>query len=231
MQIPLRLSAAALLLASGSFSAGDELLPAVQNTIFSPSPPAGSQQPPAVTIVSGYRGAPGAAATPRSGAVRLVHAAIGNPTTTATAINHLDSYADDAGLPLSQRSPSSDFDGDGLSLLSEFAFNLDPVVADAKPLTPGSSSGTPSTSLRQSGGQSFLTITYLRKPDVVPLETKLQFSLTLKAPWSDAGGSVTELSATTNPDGSETVTAQFNTAVGSQNSSDTFLRVETTYTR
>ena len=84
----------------------------------------------------------------------------------------------------------SDTDQDGVGLLLEYAFNLSPVEADQRSLTPGSGSGgLPVVYLDDSGGQSRLVIEYVRRrADGAPrLSYHPEFSADLDSGWMNAG--------------------------------------------
>ena len=77
-----------------------------------------------------------------------------------------------------------------MGLLLEYAFNLSPVEADQRSLTPGSGSGgLPVVYLDDSGGQSRLVIEYVRRrADGAPrLSYHPEFSADLDSGWMNAG--------------------------------------------
>ena len=83
----------------------------------------------------------------------------------------------------------SDSDGDGVPLLLEYAFNLSPVEADQKILTPGSETGgLPRVYLDGSGTEARLIIEYFRRrAEGSPrLSYYPEFSSTLESSWQRA---------------------------------------------
>lgn len=93
----------------------------------------------------------------------------------------LDAWADSFGLTGDARLPTADDDGDGISLLEEYAYNLDPTVNDLKTLTPGSGvSGLPIIRMVDAGGgEQLLQTEFVRRRGDVNLTYRAEFGTTL----------------------------------------------------
>lgn len=97
-------------------------------------------------------------------------------TGVSVPVTTLDSWASDFGLSGNSLLPGADDDGDGVSLIEEYAYNLDPTVSDSQLLTPGSgTSGLPS--IRLVGGR--LQVEFLRRLQDAGMTTSALFSGTL----------------------------------------------------
>jgi hypothetical protein len=82
--------------------------------------------------------------------------------------------------------PSADGDGDGAPNVAEFAYNLDPRIRDAAPLTTNGVRGLPAAHyVTDSGG--VLEIEFLRRTEFAAagLTYTAQFSSGLDGPWTD----------------------------------------------
>ncbi len=90
-----------------------------------------------------------------------------------------------------QRAPSADFDGDGVSNLLEWAFNLDPAARDAATLTPVTGiRGLPVVTLVGSGSSRRLRVELVRLSTTVNpiLRYGVEFSSGMTpADWSESG--------------------------------------------
>ncbi len=88
------------------------------------------------------------------------------------------------GLAGAQGAPTADPDEDGANNLAEFAYNLNPLVADAFPLGSSSTNGLPSARYLANGT---LQIQFVRRksPTVTGLSYAVQFSSELDS-WSSA---------------------------------------------
>lgn len=95
----------------------------------------------------------------------------------------MESWAESFGLTGDDALPTADGDGDQISLLEEYAYNLDPTAFDQQLLTPGSgTSGLPS--MRLVGDR--LQIEFLRRRSDPNLTYTPQFGATLPDGFSDA---------------------------------------------
>jgi uncharacterized delta-60 repeat protein len=101
-----------------------------------------------------------------------------------------------ATLPVGQRGPNDDPDGDGLGNLLEFALSLPPGTPGGNPITPGTDSVS---------GTAYPTITFTRRK-VLP-DVTFQIQATADLTFSDGIGSVL-VSVIDNGDGTETVLAR-----------------------
>lgn len=89
----------------------------------------------------------------------------------------LSDWADTFGLTGDARLPTADDDGDNISLLEEYAYNLDPTVNDASPLVPGSGvSGLPIIQFVDvGGGERKLRAEFIRRRGDPNLTYEVQF--------------------------------------------------------
>jgi hypothetical protein len=122
----------------------------------------------------------------------------GNFPSNSLAITYRDSYqqwAFDHRLSGTRESQLTDEDGDGVSKLLEYAFNLDPSKADSVPYHPTTqpNSGLPRMLIvpGSSTGQR-LVLQYLRRKAVAGLSYTPQFSSTLGNFTTAAGAPVVE---------------------------------------
>jgi hypothetical protein len=85
--------------------------------------------------------------------------------------------------------PNGDYDGDGVSNLAEFAFNLDPTKTAAPVVQPGTGlAGLPSIRLTGTGSSQQLRIEFIRRKNS-GLTYTVQFSSLLDgASWQPAQG-------------------------------------------
>ncbi len=113
--------------------------------------------------------------------------------TISAPLSPFEEWAETVGLPIGQRGPLDDPDGDGLSNLFEFALALDP-------LTPGASDST--VSVMEEGGERYPAITFLRRQNLGDVFVAVQVSTGLD--FVSLLGAV-EISAAPNGDGAETV--------------------------
>ena len=105
-----------------------------------------------------------------------------NLTAESFGLTSLDSYADQYGLVGDDRLPDSDGDGDSITLLEEYAYGLDPTLADSAVMTPGGVSGTPL--IRVVNGR--LEAEFLRRRDDPNLSVIANFSADLPDGFSPA---------------------------------------------
>ena len=80
---------------------------------------------------------------------------------------------------------AADPDGDGVSNLAEFAYNMDPNVYDPYPLKPGGKVGLPAPYLVAVSGGSALDIEFVRRKAAAAagLSYTVLFSGDLAGPW------------------------------------------------
>ena len=115
---------------------------------------------------------------------------------------------------------TGDEDYDGLNTLGEFAFALNPTVADAFAITP-LSIVTPDGS-----SDSFFTLVYLRPqvgPELLSYTAQVSFDLGQAGPWSSDAADVQEVSVVPREGGVEEVTVRAMAPLDSQNR--IFLRI------
>jgi hypothetical protein len=74
--------------------------------------------------------------------------------------------------------PAFDPDNDGVDNLAEFAFNMDPLVANAAPLPAGGSSGLPRYAVEQVEGKERLTVEFITRPGCQTYELETSDDLT-----------------------------------------------------
>jgi hypothetical protein len=132
--------------------------------------------------------------------------------TTGGTPSAYNDWADAYHLPLDQRAPTGDFDGDGLKNLLEFALALDPT----QPGNSGLSTETVSV-----GGVDYPAIRYVRRTDLSGVVLDVKVSTTLGFA-SDLGAVL--VSATDKGDGTTEVIARSTVPLSSQPTQ--FLRVE-----
>jgi len=87
-------------------------------------------------------------------------------------------------------SPTEDSDGDTVSQLAEYASNMNPALADLRPLNPASpSAGLPTGDINSGGDR--LRLHYLRRRDAADLLYHAEFSsdLGVTDPWAPDGAS------------------------------------------
>ncbi|MEM7010874.1 MAG: choice-of-anchor D domain-containing protein, partial [Verrucomicrobiota bacterium] len=95
----------------------------------------------------------------------------------------MESWAESFGLTGDDALPTADGDGDQISLLEEYAYNLDPTAFDQQLLTPGSgTSGLPS--MRLVGDR--LQVEFLRRRSDPSLSYSPQFGATLPSGFANA---------------------------------------------
>ncbi|TVR55791.1 MAG: hypothetical protein EA425_00395, partial [Puniceicoccaceae bacterium] len=88
----------------------------------------------------------------------------------------LSQWAAAFGLTGAAAAPGKDPNSDGASLLAEFASNLHPFVADARPLTPGTGlAGLPHVGVEGSGADARLRIEFLRRKNSPSLTYTAEF--------------------------------------------------------
>jgi hypothetical protein len=95
-------------------------------------------------------------------------------------------WASSNNLSGANSAPAADPDQDGASNLSEFAYNLNPRVVDARPVAANGTSGLPAAHyLPESGG--ILEVEFLRRKgaSAAGLTYAAQFSDDLLSPWVD----------------------------------------------
>ena len=113
---------------------------------------------------------------------------------------------------------TADPDADGLQNLLEFAFGLAPKTAVR--------TGTPTSAVQNISGSDYLTITYRRRMHALDLAYAVQTNGDLTGPWTS--NAVQVGSATSNGDGTETVTYRDATAITGK--AKRFLRIHVTRT-
>jgi hypothetical protein len=107
-------------------------------------------------------------------------------------------WAISKGLTSTNNSPSDDPDRDGASNLAEFAYNLNPFVADARPVTPSGTAGLPAPRYLPGVSSGILEMEFLRRkgPTAAGLTYTAQFSDNLLNSWvSGQTPTVTSISA------------------------------------
>ena len=102
--------------------------------------------------------------------------------------------------------PLGDATGSGIANLIRYALGI--------PAKRAGSAGLPTGSVRQIGASRYLVLTYTRDRSATDATIAVQVSGDL-ATWSSSAASITELSRTINPDGSETVVTRDNTEIAS----------------
>ncbi len=103
----------------------------------------------------------------------------------SVATTTYSSWAFARGLTVENNNPDADPDLDGANNLAEFSYNLNPLVADARPVPSFGTNGLPSVRHLTSGANDILQVQYVRRkaPTVSGLGYALQFSSDL-ATWS-----------------------------------------------
>ena len=88
-------------------------------------------------------------------------------------------------LTAANNSPTADAEHDGANNLAEFAYNLNPLLADAVPITPAGTNGLPAAHYLPNVADSVLEVEFPRRKGVnaVGLTYAVQFSGDL-ATWS-----------------------------------------------
>ncbi|HEY0549613.1 MAG TPA: alkaline phosphatase family protein [Verrucomicrobiae bacterium] len=89
------------------------------------------------------------------------------------------------GLSATNNAPGADPDRDGASNLSEFAYNMNPLVADAHVVSPSGTNGLPAARYLPNVSGGILEIEFLRRkgPTAVGLAYAAQFSNNLLNSW------------------------------------------------
>ena len=107
------------------------------------------------------------------------------------------SWALASGLTVLNNAPDADPDQDGANNLAEFAYNMNPLVADARPVTPAGTSGLPSARYLGNAASSILQVQFLRRKAAAAagLAYAIQFSADLVNWSSNQTPAVTSLNA------------------------------------
>lgn len=102
-----------------------------------------------------------------------------------------------SGLSGLNNAPEADPDLDGASNLVEFAYNLNPLVPDARPVTPAGTNGLPSPRYLGNPSSSILQVQFIRRKAALTagLTYSLQFSADLVTWSSNQTSGVTSLNA------------------------------------
>lgn len=102
-----------------------------------------------------------------------------------------------SGLTGLNNAPEADPDLDGANNLTEFAYNLNPLVADARPVTPSGISGLPSPRYLGNTSSSILQVQFIRRKaaPAAGLAYAIQFSADLVTWSSNQTSAVTSLNA------------------------------------
>ncbi len=107
------------------------------------------------------------------------------------------SWSLSTGLTGLNNPPDADPDLDGANNLTEFAYNMNPLVADARPITPAGTSGLPSARFLGNASTSILQVQFLRRKAAAAagLAYAVQFSADLVTWFSGQTPAVTSLNA------------------------------------
>jgi hypothetical protein len=89
------------------------------------------------------------------------------------------------GLNATNNAPGADPDRDGASNLSEFAYNMNPLIADARAVTPSGTNGLPAARYLPNVSGGILEIEFLRRkgPTAAGLTYAVEFSNNLLNSW------------------------------------------------
>ncbi|MCB1231391.1 MAG: VCBS repeat-containing protein [Verrucomicrobiae bacterium] len=110
----------------------------------------------------------------------------------------LQSWAGSFGLSGSSATPMANDDGDPFTLLEEYAYNLNPTLADGDPLETGiSTSGTPLFRLVGTGNAAHLEVEFLRRRSDPNLTYTVEFGSTLSTTPSNDFAPATEPESST----------------------------------
>jgi len=105
--------------------------------------------------------------------------------TYSLALSPYASWALANGLTSTNNAPTADPDNDGAANLSEFAYNLNPLLADAQPIAPSGTNGIPAARYLAGVSGGILEVEFLRRkgPTAVGLTYVAQFSDNLLISW------------------------------------------------
>ena len=89
------------------------------------------------------------------------------------------------GLTSANNAPTADPDGDRVTNLSEFAYNLNPLIADAQPVSPSGTNGLPAARFLSNVSNGILELEFIQRKGASGITYTAQFSSDLISGWAN----------------------------------------------